>query len=316
MFFPQRLRKLNVSFFSIIIIALLFSSCSSSKSASLAYMDDIYYNSFTVPKTVAALDEALEEDEDGTPPENVPGAAYVYQPIAEPGIEDPSSTYYTSTNPYYTDGYYYNDYYSPYYSGPGSPFISDFYSPYLSGYGSIIGLTFSGFYPNYGGYFSLGFGYSWGSSNFYSGIGGGYSCPVYSSNGGSSTAFVSKRFSWNDNPQESINYINKVANSEKGINNNTRKSKSRKSTYTKSNSSESNSSDKWKSFFDTISGATQEGDSGGSTTKSRTSRRGTTFGTSSGSTRSTTTRSSGTRSSSGSSRSSESKSSYTGKRIK
>jgi hypothetical protein len=309
MFFPQRLRKLNVSFFSIIIISLLFSSCSSSKSASLAYMDDIYYNSFTVPKAIAALDKDLEEDEDGTPPENVPGAAYVYQPIAEPGIENPSSTYYGSTNPYYPNGYYGDDYYSPYYSGPGSPYYSDFYSPYLSGYGSSIGLSYNGFYPNYGGYFSLGFGYSWGSNNYYAGSGGGYSCPSASSGGGSSTVFVSKRFSWNENPEQSINYITKVADSVKGTDNNERKPKSRKSTYTKSNTSESNSSNKWKNFFDTISNGTNSGTSEGSTTRSKSTN--SSYGTrSSGSSRSSGTRSGG------SSRSSGSSSSYSGKRIK
>lgn len=303
MIFPQRLRKLNVSFFSIIIFSLLFSSCSSSKSASLAYMDDIYYNSFTVPKTIALLDKEMEEEEDGTPPDNVPGAAYVYQPIAEPAIQEPSSSYYTSTNPYYNGGYY-NDYYDPYYSGYGSP--------YYSGFGSSLGLSYSmgmsmnSFYPNYGGYFSLGFGSFYGS-NYYSGAGGGYSCPSSSSSGGSSTAFVSKRFSWNENPEQSINYITKVADGVKSENNNVRSSKSRKSTYTKSNSSESGSSNKWKNFFDTMSTGTNNVNSEGSTTRSKSSN--SSYGTrSSGSSRSSGTRSGGSSRSSGSS--------YSGKRIK
>lgn len=307
MFFPQRLRKLSVSFYSMLIIALLFSSCTSSKSTSLAYMDDIYNTTFPDVKGIASLDEEMIEEEDGIPPENVPGAAYVYQPIAEPNIEEPTNqwnNYYPNT---YYSGYFGADFYNPYYSGIGSPFISDFYSPYLT--------TNFGMYPSISlgwGYFS--FGYSWGSNYYYPG-GGGYSCPSSTSSGVSSSAFVAKRFSWNDNPEQSIEYINKAANSTKGINNNVRSSKGRKSTYVNSNTSESTStksSNKWKNFFDTISNGVQEGNSSNSTnstTRSRSTESGSSYGTrSSGSTRSSGTRSGSSGSSSGTTR--------TGKRIR
>jgi len=266
-------------------------------------MDDIYNTTFPDLKGSASIDEEMLEDEEGIPPENVPGAAYVYQPIAEPTIEEP---YYpnngiSSAYPY---GYFVDDFYSPYYS----PYYSDFGSPIGLNYS--LGLSFSSFYPYYGGYFSLGFGSSFGSNYYYPG--GGYSCPSSTSSGVSSTAFVAKRFSWNDNPEQSIEYINKAANSTKGIDNNVRSSKGRKSTYLNSNSTESTSSkssNKWKNFFDTISNGVQEGgDSSNSTTRSRSTESGSSYGTrSSGSTRSSGTRS-GSSGSSGSTR--------TGKRIR
>lgn len=228
MFFHKRFKKIYSSIANFALIALLFSSCSTSKSTSYAYLDDIYYDTFRMP-TEDYVDEYLEED-NGVPPSNVPGAAYVYQPIPEPNIDAPGYSDYSyisdRNNVLYGSGDDY--YYSPY-----NP-----YSPYA------LGNSLS---PYGNSFFSYGIGFTsyFGGSSYYSGYpGGSYYCP--SNEGSSSTSFITKRFSWDDSANENIQYLNKIANNNSNSsistsNTNTRSSKSRKGRFVNSSSDSGNS---------------------------------------------------------------------------
>jgi uncharacterized membrane protein YgcG len=301
-FFPNSLLKFNESILLFLFSILLFSSCSSSKSASLAYMDDIYYNSYEVNAQLAKVEQ--EEDDEGLPPENVPGAAYVYQPIPEPEIDAPvglnnpalySSMIYNNPLDYFPGDYYY----SPYNSYPYG------YSyPYYGGGFMNFGFFFSTSFPFNGGFPPI-------YNSPYGSAGSGYYCPSNSYSqatiGGSSTAFVAKRFSWNTEPEQGIYYINKTSNSE---NNNVRSRNSRKATYVNSSAtdsktdSESKSNNKFRSFINAVTTptSTNSSDSGSDYNSGSRSSHSSSGSRSSGS-------SSGSRSSSGGS-------SYTGKRIR
>ena len=78
-FFQMRLSNFYSIGMIIGIFTILFSSCSSVKEGSYAYMDDIYVNQY--PDEVIVLVDEVEVDENGEPPSNVPGAAYVYQDL-------------------------------------------------------------------------------------------------------------------------------------------------------------------------------------------------------------------------------------------
>lgn len=296
MFFHERLYKCYSSISIVVIVVLLFSSCSSSKSTSMAYMDDIYFNTFGVIEE--EVPELEIKEEEGEPPANVPGAAYVYQPIPEPSIDTETQTY----NSVLYEG---NDVGIPVDGFYGSDFNDlNSYSPFMSSFS--FGLSFSFFFGS-----PYGYNNPYSYSNPFGGYGStyNYSCP--SQSGGSSSDFITKRFSWNDNGPENIQYLDKIANSLQGINNNVRVSKSRKATHTNSNSSETSSESKWSKFIKTLSENSSNlgsDTSTKSTTRTKSSSKSTTSPTRSSSS------SSGSRSSG--SRSSGSSKSDIGKRIR
>ena len=183
-------------------------------------MDDIYKESYI--NTTQVLTDNVVDDENGEPPSNVPGAAYVYQPIPEPtlssSVEEPyvyspyTSVYddFYSENNYNTTGYY-NSLYGNY-----LPFGVDINFLFFNAL-TLFPFNNYGYYPNN-----------------YSG-----SCPSSTTyNSGSSTSFIAKRFSWDDAPDQIIQYISNVSkNSSSNANTTKRSSASRKSRFVNSGSS-------------------------------------------------------------------------------
>lgn len=267
------------------IFSILFSSCSSVKEGSYAYMDDIYVNQY--PDEVIVLSDEVIDDENGEPPSNVPGAAYVYQPIPEPKLTNSTPYTYSPYTSVYDDEEYYND---EYYNPNGIA-----YSPFSSNF--PIGVTFDLFFNVFNSYYSPFPGSA--NNGTYSGA-----CVASNSNSGSSSSFITKRFSWSDSANEIIQYLSSQSNISGSANSTTNKSSSssRKPRFTNSNSSsDSKAGDGFIKFLSTAienSGNTRSSD--GNTRSSGSSK------SSSGS--SGTTRSSGSSKSSGGT--------YSGKRIR
>jgi hypothetical protein len=202
MIFAESFNKFYNTIVLLGFITLLISSCSSTKNSSLAYMDDIYFES--LPPQIPVLQSEMEEV--GEVPSNVPGVAYAYTPIPEPSIITPSPT---NLNPYYTDAYSYDSFLN---TNPYNPY--GYYNPYGSSLNS--------------NYFSFGLGYGY---NFYQNpyI---YCPPSYSDNG--NTIVVTKRFSWADaNPSNNqFTVPESSTDSSTGTSSkNTRGSNSKKSTF-------------------------------------------------------------------------------------
>ena len=244
MIFTESFNKFYNTFTIIGIIALFLSSCSTSKETSLAYMDDIYYDTYSNPVVLNTVEEHDLVDESGEAPSNVPGAAYVYTPIPEPTITTP---YPDQLNPYYGNNYY-ND-----------PFGYNNY-PY-----SYAGNAYDAFYLTYG----LSFGYGYGSYNpcVYT-----YIPPSEISN---SNYISSKRFQWNNNSNDNYQYTSDIekessgSSGSSGSSTNERERGSSKSTFWNSLISSGSSGDSSNDYNRSNSNSSRSGS--GSATPSRSS---------------------------------------------
>lgn len=188
-FFYRRLNKFYFNATVIVLIVFLFASCSSSKDTSSAFIGGDYG------------EPALT---------NVPGAAYIYQPIPEPSLSE--SMLYGGNDLYASGLFCLNQY---------SPFM--YLHPYAGSYSFYVGYTSDINYP-YDGFSTTPYfvGYH----------------PTQS--GGSSSDFITERFSWNDNDNvsENIHYLDKISNSQTETNKNMQATKKRKTRFVSLSSSE------------------------------------------------------------------------------
>ena len=292
-FFRYRLSNFYSLSSTVLFISLLFSSCASTKEGSYAYMDDIYLDSY-VNSSFVVTDE-YESFDEGASPSNVPGAAYVYQPIPEPTLSQVEEPYvyspYTSVYDdfYSADNYDQTGYYNTLY-GNYLPFGVDVNFLFFNALALFSNNNYA-YYPNN-----------------YSG-----SCPSSAINSGSSSSFIAKRFSWDDAPDQIIQYISNVSkNSGSNTNTTNRSSASRKSRFTNSSSSsKTNGGNGFIKFLSTASDIINESSrSEGSSNSS-----GSSGSRSSGSTKSSSN-SSGSAGSSRSGGASKSSSSNSGKRFR
>jgi hypothetical protein len=271
-FFQQRLSNFYSLSSTVLFISLLFSSCATTKEGSYAYMDDIYLDSYV--NTTQVLTDNVIDNENGEPPTNVPGAAYVYQPIPEPtlssSIEEPYvySPYTSVYDDFYSeDNYNSTGYYNSLYGRP-LPFGVDINFLFFNA------LSLASYY-NYGYY-----------PNNYSGA-----CPSSSNNnGGSSSSFIAKRFSWNTSPDEIIQYLGNVSkNSQSNVSTTKRNSSSSKSRYSSSGNSTSEKGNGFSKFISTATEILNDSRSGGTTRSSDGSSGGSSGSRSGGSSKSTST---------------------------
>ena len=142
--FTNSFRKISYLTCSILLTSLLLASCSSTQSTSTyTYLDDIYNPGVTVPVF-------NNYEEPGEPPANVPGAAYVYQPIPEPSLNTPSTTYPSGTLP--ADYNQVDPYvmYDPYFAAyPGNSYL---WSPMVNGSFGMLGMGYNSFYNPFGSF--------------------------------------------------------------------------------------------------------------------------------------------------------------------
>ena len=199
--FSVSFRKFSYMTCSFIIAGLLLSSCASNKNATYTYLDDIYNPGYSVPVF-------NDYEEPGEPPTNVPGRAYVYQPIPQPSVSpNPAGvpTYSQGTLPT-NDIFLLGDAYNasnPANMNVGHPWMNGVYGAFSLGLGPN---SYPTYYNPYFGYANPYYGYGgynpyFGYTNFYN---TGSICP---SAQGSSSSFITKRFDWNNSAEDNINYL-------------------------------------------------------------------------------------------------------------